>query len=385
MAEITETIEKDLQLLRQGGLERELRPVTARQHGRITVKGKKYIDFSSNDYLGLSHHPLMIRASYQAMDQFGTGSGASRLLSGDLELHHQLERKTATFKGTEAALVFNSGYQANLGIISSLVGKGDCVFSDRLNHASIIDGIKLSGAKLIRFRHNSVKHLAKLLAERREKYRRALIISETVFSMDGDRAPLLELAQLKKEYGCLLMVDEAHATGIFGLTGSGEVEAAGVTEDVDLIMGTFSKGLGSFGAYCAASRVMVDYLVNTSRSFIYSTALPPAVIAASSTALDLVCKEKYRRQQLLKQAEELREALKKMGFKVRGESQIIPVIIGDNLSAVRLAKRLREKRLWLLPIREPTVPRGQVRLRISLTANHTAQDIEQLLTVLENV
>ena len=373
------SIEQFLKEKEEAGLLRTLKPITSRHQGSIYVKGREYIDFSSNDYLGLSSHPKLIEANKQATDEFGTSSTASRLLSGDLDLHHQLEKEVAAFKHKEAALVFNSGYQANVGILSALYGRDDCIFSDRLNHASIIDGIALSGAKLFRFQHNDAGHLKSLLAEERGKFKNALIISETIFSMDGDRCPLKDLVDLKNQYNCQFMVDEAHATGIFGKNGAGVVEEEGLEQEVDLVMGTFGKALGSFGAYLAASQVVVDYLVNTCRSFVYSTALPPGVIAANRAGIEVVRDEPFRRQNLLECAEYFRDRLHQKGFMARGNSQIIPVVIGDNSKTVAYANKLLEKGYWVLPIRPPTVPQGQARLRFSLTFCHTKEVLDQLI------
>lgn len=373
-------LEEFLRRRAQEGLLRVLRPVVRGRDGKITFNNKEYIDFSSNDYLGLSAHPELIEQAKRATDEFGTSSSASRLLSGDSELHHRLEEKIAVFKNKEAALFFNSGYQANVGIISSLYGRSDCIFLDRLSHASIIDGAILSGAKLFRFHHNDMGHLGALLKKERSRFKDALIITETIFSMDGDRAPLKELTSLKEEHNCKIFVDEAHATGVFGKGGSGVVEEQGLEEKIDFIMGTFSKALGGFGAYLAASKQAVDYLVNTCRSFIYSTALPPAIIASDSAAIDIVEREPFRREKLLREAEYFRNALTNKGFKVRGESQIIPVIIGDNLKTQKFAERLREKGYWVLPIRPPTVPNNESRLRFSLTFYHS----EEIITKVTN-
>src|SRR3989338_863550 len=365
MAEIEEFLRK-----KEGdGLLRVLRPISSRKNGKITINNKEYIDFSSNDYLGLSGHPKLIKAAKEAMEEFGVGACGSRLLSGDLELHHKLEEKTALFKNKEAALFFNSGYQANTGIIGSLYGKDDVIFSDRLSHASIIDGIILSQAKLLRFQHNNTAHLEELLKKERNKFKESLIITESIFSMDGDRAPLKEMVRLKEEYNCKIFADEAHATGIFGKNGSGVVEEEGLSEKIDFIMGTFSKALGGFGAYLAASKKVRDYLINTCRSFIYSTALPASVTACNLAALELVKEEPLRREKLLKSAAFLRNSLRKKGFKVKGDSQIVPVIIGENIKAVGLAIKLQEKGFWVLPIRPPTVPVGEARLRFSLSFN----------------
>ncbi len=372
-------IEEFLKIREREGLLRTLRPVSWRGKGRIRVNEKEYIDFSSNDYLGLSAHPRLIEEAKGAVEKFGASGCASRLMSGDLELHHRLEDRIAKFKNKEAALFFNSGYQANVGIISSLYGKDDCIFLDRLSHASIIDGILLSGAKFFRFRHNDTEDLDLLLKAERDKFKKALIVTETVFSMDGDRAPLRELARLKEKYNCEIFVDEAHATGIFGKNGGGIVEEEGLEQEIDFIMGTFSKALAGFGAYLATSRSVVEYLVNTCRSFIYSTALPPAIIASNLASLDLVEKEPYRRERLLGQACYFRDSLRAEGLEVRGRSQIIPVIIGDNAKTLDAAKRLQEKGYWVLPIRPPTVPDGEARLRFSLTYHHDKSVLERLI------
>jgi len=364
---------------KEAGLLRTLKPALTYSQGRIYRDERVYIDFSSNDYLGLRDHPRMKEVSKKAIEEFGTSSSASRLLSGDLKLHHDLEGKIAALKAKEAALIFNSGYQANTGIIPALYSAGDCIFSDRLNHASIIDGIILSGAKLLRFQHNDPQHLEFLLKSKRANFKNALIVSESIFSMDGDRAPLGELVRLKEKYACRLMVDEAHATGIFGASGSGVIEEEGLAEDVDLVMGTFGKALGGFGAYLAADRAIVDYLINTCRSFIYSTALPAPVIAADITGLDLVKDEPFRREKLLSLAGYFRKNLTEKGFRVKGDSQIIPLILGQVQRALSFAERLQEKGYWVLPIRPPTVPAKEARLRFSLTYYHSEEILEKLI------
>ena len=367
------------------GLLRTLKPVSCRHEGKIYLNKKEYIDFSSNDYLGLSGHPKLIAEAKSAIDKFGTAACASRLMSGDLEIHHLLEEEVRRFKNKEAALVFNSGYQANIGIISSLYGRSDCIFSDRLNHASIVDGILLSGAHFFRFQHNNIEHLEGLVEKERNKFNKALIVTETIFSMDGDRPPLKDLVRLKEKYNCEILVDEAHATGIFGENGSGIVEQEGLDEEIDFIMGTFSKALGGFGGYLAASRKIIEYLINTSRSFIYSTALPAAVIACNLASIQLIKEEPYRRVKLLESAQYFRDALKTKGFRVRGDSQIIPLIIGDNTRTVEFAKRLQEKGYWVLPIRTPTVPLGEERLRFSLSFYHNREILENLVNDISGI
>ncbi len=364
------------------GLLRELRPADWRRNAVISRDGVELADFSSNDYLGLADHPKLIQAAKAALDEFGVSAGASRLLSGDLRIHHELEEATARFKGKEAAIVFNSGYQANIGIISALCSDSDAVFADRLAHASILDGVTLSGAKLFRYAHNDAAHLESLLKKTHGSFTGKLIVTESVFSMDGDRPPLKELVELKEQYGCRMLVDEAHATGIFGPGGAGIVSEEALTDRIELIMGTFSKALGSFGGYVAASRRMAEYLINTARSFIYSTALPPPVIAANLAALQVVKTESFRRTTLLENAAFLRESLAAKGLDVKGSSQIVPVIVGDAGPAVEMSKRLQEEGFWVLAIRPPTVPPKQARLRFSLNFGHKRLDLERLVDVI---
>jgi len=372
-------IEEFLKKRGEDNLLRVLRPAISRGEGLRKSNGKECIDLASNDYLGFSTHPKLKQAAKEVIEKLGVGSSASRLLSGDLDIYHSLEEEVAGFKGKEKALIFNSGYQANLGIISAIYSRGDVIFSDKLNHASIIDGIVLSGVKLFRFRHNDSNHLEQLLKEQRKKFKQALIVTESIFSMDGDKPRLKELVGLKEKYNCKLMVDEAHATGIFGSNGAGIVEEEGVSEKVDLIMGTFSKALGSFGGYIACSKVLVEYLINTARSFIYSTALPPAVIAANLASLKLIKEEPKRRKDLISNSDYFRAKLKDLGFKVKGSSQIVPIIISDNQRIVKISQELEKKGYWALPIRPPTVPVGESRLRFSLTVNHSKEILEELI------
>lgn len=378
-------IHEFLQERKERELLRRLRPAELRKGGRIIFDGCEYFDFSSNDYLGLSDNPYMKDASVKAIEKYGTGASASRLLSGDLRLHHVLEEKTALFKRRESAIVFNSGYQANIGIIGSLCKKNDAVFLDKLSHASIIDGAALSGVKFFRFRHNDIDHLEALLKKERDKYKNCLIITETVFSMEGDRAPIKELIEIKEKFGCSIMADEAHATGIYGERGSGILEEDDISGSVDFVMGTFSKALGSFGAYLACSKEVKEYLVNVCRSFIYSTALPPGVIMANLASLELVAKEPHRRKHLLENTRYFRNELTNLGFDVRGNTQIVPVILKDSHRAVRYSDALREKNFWVLPIRTPTVPEKEARLRFSVTYNHDREILYNLVNTLKGL
>lgn len=360
------------------GLLRVLRPADLRKEGKIYYNGTELFDFSSNDYLALSDHPRLKEASKKAVDLLGVSASASRLLSGDLKIHHQLEDRVAEFKGKESALVFNTGYQANVGIISALYDKGDAIFCDRLSHASIIDAVRLSGSKLFRFNHNDCSHLESLLKKEGDEFKNRLIVTETVFSMDGDKPFLKELVEIKDKYNCFLMVDEAHATGIFGPNGAGVVEEQGLSDRIELIMGTFSKALGSFGAYLACSEKIKQYLINSCRSFIYSTALPPPVIAADIEAINIVKDEPFRRKTLLANAEFFCSRFREAGFDVKGGSQIVPLIVADAGRAVRISSDLQKSGFWVLPIRPPTVPQGQARLRFSLTYHHSKQLLEKL-------
>ncbi|MFA6465698.1 MAG: 8-amino-7-oxononanoate synthase [Desulfurivibrionaceae bacterium] len=361
----------------KGGL-RSLRPVLRRGNGRLTLAGdgeRELIDFSSNDYLGLAGHPALIAAAHEALSKFGAGSGAARLMSGDLVVHHELEEAVALLKGKEAALTFGSGYMANTGIIAALVTRNDRIFSDRLNHASIHDGCRLSGGRLVRFRHNDLNHLEELLKEKRGTGT-ALIVVESIYSMDGDRCPLRELVQLKERFGCLLMVDEAHATGVFGPHGGGVIEEDGVGSGVDLAMGTFGKGLGSYGAYVAANREMIEYLLNRARSFIFSTALPPAVAAASLAAVHLVRQNPDLRRELHEKIDYFKGLLRKGGYDADlGPSQIIPILVGESGEALNKAHLLGKRGIFATAVRPPTVPEGTARLRFSITRHHSTADL----------
>jgi glycine C-acetyltransferase/8-amino-7-oxononanoate synthase len=380
-----ERIRKFLLERRQTGTLRTLAPLIRLGHGwvRPLDSGEKLLDFSSNDYLGLAEHPEVIGAARKYLEMFGAGAGAARLMSGDLEINHLLEQEIARFKSTEAALLFGSGYLANTGIIPALAGRGDLIVTDRLNHASIYDGCLLSGARTIRFRHNDLNHLEQILQEKRNQYNSCLLVVESIYSMDGDRCPLMELVKLKKRFGFFLMVDEAHATGIYGENGAGIIEEDGVSDDVDIAMGTFGKALGSYGAYAAASREMVDYLVNRARTFIYSTALPPAVVGASLASLYLVGSEVQHRLDLLAKVAFFKKQLRRKGLKDDfGPSQIIPIMIGDSAKALAAAAELRRSGIYLKAVRPPTVPEGTARLRFSITNHHREEDLKRCAAIL---
>ena len=372
-----QNLAQELEKLTSQDLRRSLTRVEeALPGGRVRVDGRVLLNLSSNDYLGLSQEPRLIAAAREAAARWGVGAGSSRLVVGHLALHEEVEARLAEFKGTEAAVIFSTGYMANLGTISALVGPGDTVFCDRLNHASIYDGIKLSGANLARFPHRDLDRLEALL--QKADAGRRLIVTDSVFSVDGDLASLKDLVELKDRYGACLMVDEAHATGVLGHRGAGLAAALGLTQRVEVHMGTLSKAMGTLGGFVAGDRRLIDYLHNRARSFIYSTALPPPVLGAIAAALDIVTQEPERRRYLLTEAERFRHTLTQAGFDILGsETQIVPVLAGDNARTLRLAAQLRQRGVMAVALRPPTVPPGRSRVRFSLSAAHTSEDLAE--------
>lgn len=367
----------------RAGLLRSLVTLESAQGRLIRIESKELINFCSNNYLGLADDPRLKEAAIEAIKNYGTSSSSSRLICGTLSLHKQLEAKIASFKKSPAALVFNSGYVANLGIISSLADKDSIIFSDRLNHASIVDAIILSRAKLIRYNHNSPGHLEELLNKHIEVENK-FIVTDSVFSMDGDLAPLKAITQIADRFKATLIIDEAHATGVFGATGAGLAEELGVSNGIDIQMGTLSKGLGSFGAFVCASKGLIDYFINASRPFIYTTSLPPASLASSLKAIEIVEKEPQRRELLWQNINFVREALVDMGFDCGDSgSAIIPIMLGDNKLTMQFSKKLFERGLFIQGVRPPTVPEGKARLRLTVTASHTRDDLERLIEVMQ--
>ena len=367
------------------GLLRRLREVGGAQEAVVRVDGRRVVLFCSNNYLGLAAHPEVVEAAARATRDYGASAVSSRLISGHMTAHAALEEKIARWKGVEASLLFSTGYHANVGTLSSLVGPGDVVVSDELNHASIIDGCRLSRARVAIYRHNDVAHLAEVLEACRDA-RRVLVVTESVFSMDGDLAPLAAIADLAEAHGAWLMVDEAHAAGVFGPAGAGLVAALGLTDRVHVHMGTLGKAIGSFGAYVAGSRALVDHLVNRARSFIFTTGLPPSAAAAASVALDVIAREPERAAGLLQRARALGETLRGLGLEVPNlQSQVLPVMVGDARRAVQAATELMERGFYVAAIRPPTVPQGTSRLRLSLMATHDAEAIEGVATALAAV
>lgn len=372
-------LSEELHELERKGLRRELHRLNGPQIARTVIGGKKYILLASNNYLGLTEHPEVKEAARLAIDRWGTGAGGSRLTTGNYWLNEELEQEIARFKGTEGAIIFGSGYMANLGVIQALAGKSDAVLSDQLNHASIIDGCRLSQAEVKVYRHGDMKHLEEMLKQVRG-LRRRLIVTDGVFSMDGDLALLPDIVALAERYDAFVMVDDAHATGIWGKRGAGTADHFGLAGRVQIQMGTLSKALGSAGAYVAGTNDLVNYLRNKARSFIYSTALPPAAVAAALTALHLVEVQPEIRQQLWKNAHYFRTGLKQIGYKVSGEdSPIIPVLIGDTDRTLLLSRALLEEGVFAPGIRPPTVPPGESRIRVTVMAVHTHDDLEQAL------
>jgi 8-amino-7-oxononanoate synthase len=380
-----ERMQKYLEQRRASGTLRSLMPSIRLGHGRLRLLGSEdnLLDFSSNDYLALTEHPAVIAASRKYLEMYGAGAGAARLMSGDLEINHLLEEEIAQLKEKEAALTFGSGYLANIGIIPALAGRGDLIITDRLSHASINDGCILSGARITRFRHNDLEHLEQILHEKRSQFNSCLIVVESLYSMDGDFCPLAELVNLKKSYDFVLLVDEAHTTGLYGENGSGLLEEYKVSDGVDVVMGTYSKALGSYGAYAAASRECIDFLINKTRSFIYSTALPPAVIGANIAALYLIKTEPFLRRDLHDRVAFFKKQLRKNGLlDDAGPSQIIPVMIGASDRALSVAEELRKNHYYVKAVRPPTVPEGTARLRFSITRYHEEADLRKCAVVL---
>ena len=367
--------------LEHSGLYRRLRLIEGAQEGTVTLNGREVLMLSSNNYLGLANHPALKHAAQAAIEQFGCGAGASRLISGTMELHQDLEQRLAHLKHTEAALAFPTGYHANVGTLSALMTQGDTILSDALNHASIIDGCRLSSATTLVFRHNDMDHLAELLVScsgSGQGLGQRLIVVDSVFSMDGDIAPLREITALARRYDAWVMVDEAHATGVFGPHGAGVAEELGLSTDIDIQMGTLGKALGSFGAYVAGCRELIEWLVNRARSFIYTTGLPPSVAATAIAALDIVNQEPERRQQLWDNTALLTQELTALGYTLgESRSQILPVIVGDASQTMALAAALLTHGIFAQGIRPPTVPAGTSRIRLTPMATHTTQDMQR--------
>ena len=377
-----------LEQLKENGLYRSLRVIHGEQGPWVELEGKPVLNLSSNNYLGMASHPRLKEASARATHSYGCGSGASRLICGTLELHEALEKRLAKFMKTEAALVFNSGYAANVGIISSVVGKGDVVFSDEYNHASIVDGCRLSRAEVVIFPHNDMAALEEKISSslQQNSNNRRLIVVDGIFSVDGDLAPLPELVRLADTYDGLLMVDEAHGTGTVGPEGRGALAHFSVEGKVDIIMGTLGKALGGFGAFAAGSRDLIDYLINTSRSLIFSTALPPSVLSTALAALDVLKENPSLVAKLRENADYMREGLKKLGYDVlSSHTPILPVMIGEAALSTEFSELLLKEGILAVALRPPTVPEGTSRIRVTVMATHTLEDLVFSVSVFEKV
>jgi 8-amino-7-oxononanoate synthase len=375
-------LDDELTALDAEHLRRRLITRAGPQTATINVDGRELINFGANDYLGLAADPRLTQAATAAAAADGWGAGASPLVTGHAAAHLELEKALAAFEAAEAALVFNSGFAANCGTVAALVGTGDAIYADAKNHASLIDGCRLSKAEIHIYRHCDADNLAELLRQS-SKYRRRLIVTDSLFSMDGDLAPLAQIAELVEQHEAMLMVDEAHATGVFGAHGRGVAEHLGVERAVHIRMGTLSKSLGSAGGFVVGRRSLIDWLVNRARSYVFSTAFPPAVAAAATAALKIVHDEPERRRELLASAGALREKLSAQGWNVgRSASQIIPIYLGQPERTMQLAQTLRDKGLLVPGIRPPSVPAGESLLRVSLSAAHTPEMIHKLLAAL---
>lgn len=365
----------ELDALERAGLRRRLRMIEGPQGPHVSLDGAEVLLLCSNNYLGLADHPRVRQAAAEAAERYGAGAGASRLISGDMELHRRLEQRLAAFKGTEAALLFGSGYLANVGCVSALARDGQVVFSDELNHASIIDGCRLSAAETVVYRHCDLDHLEWGL--RKAGDRAALIVTDGVFSMDGDIAPLVGLCDLAKRYSARLMVDDAHGTGAIGPAGRGSVAAAGLEDQVDVIIGTLGKALGSYGAYACVSSELRELLINSARPFIFSTAPAPPSVGAALAALGLLAARPGVVEHLRRNAAVMRQALGAYNLDVGGSrTQIIPVMVGDARRALALCERALDGGVFAQAIRPPTVPDGTSRLRLTVMANHRADELE---------
>ncbi|MDE1463130.1 8-amino-7-oxononanoate synthase [Spartinivicinus poritis] len=367
----------------QQQLIRQRNTVETAQSAEIISNGEKLLNFCSNDYLGLANHPQVITALQQAAVEYGVGSGASHLVSGHSKLHHELEEALAEFTGRQRALLFSTGYMANVGVISALVEKGDVVLQDKLNHASLIDGGLLSGARFTRYLHNDLASLTQKLQQHQTGQQ--LIVTDGVFSMDGDIAPLTDIATVAKQHSAWLMVDDAHGFGCLGPNGEGSVTEAGLAaEDIPILVGTFGKALGTSGAFVAGDEVLIESLIQFARPYIYTTAMPPAIAAATLASLKLVQTENWRREKLQRNISQFRSGASHLGLQLmESVTAIQPIVVGDAEAALMLSQQLKAQGILVTAIRPPTVPVGTSRLRITLSASHSEQQVNQLLESLE--
>jgi 8-amino-7-oxononanoate synthase len=359
----------EIEELKEKGRYRFLRRVSGPQDAVVRIEGADRLNFSSNNYLGLANHPAVVSALVEHAGKYGVGSGASRLICGHMDIHAELEDEVARLKGTEAALTFSAGYMANLGILSTLGGPDATIFSDELNHASIVDGCRLARARVEVYRHSDAEHLSDLL--RRSAARRRIVVTDGVFSMDGDIAPLPDIVEAKERYGAILVVDDAHATGVLPPNGRGTADLFGVRDRVDIQMGTFSKALGTYGAYIGTTRAMVDYFINKCRPFIFNTGLPPALAGATLAAIKLLSKEPAILESLWRNQKAFRAEMEARGRTVGSRTAIVPILVGGDKETMTVSKTLFDRGVFVHGIRPPTVPEGTGRLRLTLMATHT--------------
>ena len=362
--------------LKKKGLYREMRTVEGEQDSSVVINGKRVLMFSSNNYLGLANHPGLKKASMDAALYYGTGSGGSRLISGSMEVHRTLEKELALFKGTDGALLFSSGYHANVGAISALAGEGDLILSDEFNHASIVDGCRLSRGEVRVYKHGDMNSLKEIL-RRSSKFKQRLIVTDSVFSVDGDIAPLPDIVDLAEKYSALVMVDDAHGTGVLGKKGKGAIEHFGLEGKVEIQMGTLGKALGSFGAYIAGSEDLIHYLVNKTRSLLYTTALPPSVCGSALAALKILGERPELVSELRNNASYFRKGMRDLGYPIpESGTSILPLILRDPFLTMNMARSLFDEGVYVQGIRPPTVPEGTSRLRITLMASHTREQLD---------
>lgn len=377
-------IEEELRSINERGLLREFRYLESAQMPRVRIRGKDVLLLSSNNYLGLCNDERLKIAAKEAIDRYGVGSGGSRLTTGSYDIHRRLEQVIADFKQTEAAMLFNTGYMANVGTISGIAGKDWVIFSDSLNHASIIDGCRLSGAKTLIYRHADPEGLEEKILRNRSMP--GLVVTDGVFSMDGDIAPVPELAEIAHRFGLLLMVDDAHATGVLGAQGGGTSEYFRLQDVVDIQMGTLSKSLAGEGGFVAGKKLLIDYLKNRARSFIFSTAVSPQMVAVSIRSIEIMMQDTSARETLMENSRWFRQELRQAGFQVPdGITPIIPVIIGDALQTLQFSLKLLEKGIQISAVRPPVVAVGTSRLRITLMATHTREDLSFAVETIKSV
>ncbi|MBN2231349.1 MAG: 8-amino-7-oxononanoate synthase [Deltaproteobacteria bacterium] len=384
MKPVNDSFRRELEELESAGMLRSMRTVTGPQRAATSVDGRPMLVMCSNNYLGLADHPRLAELAIELTKTYGCSAAASRLISGTMSPHRRLEAELAYFKGTEAALVFNCGYMANLAVLSTVVAAGDAIFSDELNHASIVDGCRLSRAEVYVYRHADAGHLEELLAACGAACRRRLIVTDSVFSMDGDLAPLPAIVALAEKYDALLLVDDAHATGVLGPGGRGSCAHFGIApERVDFLMGTLGKALGSCGAFVAARLPLIDFLVNRARPFIYTTALPPGAIGASLAALALLAEEPEMVDELRRKTAVFRAGVRRLGFAMPDDpTPIVPVVIGESVTTMAVSRRLLEAGIFVQGIRPPTVAPGRSLLRFTVTRDLRAADLDRALEIL---